>query len=166
MASVDRPQALSWVKRYAPFLVIVAFQLVLIAQGPTSTTTSVAPTDQVDKTASDTGTGAVAGTGEQATGTVAGGASLSSGGAAPTGATSAAKSATSGAQAAKSSAATVPGAGKAQATGAPQQVDPLGRPVTGDKSKCAPGGLVQDNISYAPVPCMPKFTGDNGGHTY
>jgi hypothetical protein len=45
-------------------------------------------------------------------------------------------------------------------------VDALGRPVDGDKSKCAPGGVLQENVASFSLPCIPKFTGDNGGATY
>src|SRR5205823_3825064 len=47
-----------------------------------------------------------------------------------------------------------------------QQVDGLGRPLTGDKGKCAPGGLLQENITFTSPPCMPAFAGANGGNTY
>ena len=55
-------------------------------------------------------------------------------------------------------------AGGTASTG--QRVDALGRPVDGDKSKCAPGGLLQENVTTFSLPCIPKFVGDNGGATY
>src|SRR5207302_4477676 len=61
-------------------------------------------------------------------------------------------------------------AGTGKSTGAAssqsQQVDGLGRPLTGDKGKCAPGGLLQENITFTAPPCMPAFAGANGGNTY
>lgn len=47
-----------------------------------------------------------------------------------------------------------------------QQLDALGRPLTGDKGKCAPGGLLQENVTRLAFPCTPKFAGDNGGATW
>jgi hypothetical protein len=35
-----------------------------------------------------------------------------------------------------------------------------------DRSKCAPGGLLQENVTFQSPPCMPKFVGNNGGATY
>jgi hypothetical protein len=57
-----------------------------------------------------------------------------------------------------------PGGGPAAPEG--QRVDGLGRPLDGDKSKCAPDGLLQENITSFSLPCMPAFVGDNGGTTY
>jgi hypothetical protein len=62
----------------------------------------------------------------------------------------------------------VPGAGETQVavTATGQKVDQLGRPLEGDKSKCAPGGLLQEAVTLQSPPCMPKFEGDNGGATH
>jgi hypothetical protein len=159
-------------QRYAPFLAIIAVQLLLLAlttNGSTKTTQVIG----ANGTASDglvTGSGdqAVAGGSTEAAGVGAGaGSGVSAGtstgavsnraggsaGAAPTG------GATAAARAAGASAS--PGA----AAGPAQQTDPLGRPLSGDKSKCAPGGLVQNSVEFIPPPCMPAFTGNNGGNT-
>src|SRR5439155_11676061 len=48
---------------------------------------------------------------------------------------------------------------------AAQSVDALGRPLSGDRARCAPGGQLQENISLSSPPCIPKFAGDNGGAT-
>src|SRR5439155_19550186 len=53
----------------------------------------------------------------------------------------------------------------AASTQAAQSVDTLGRPLTGDRAKCAPGAQLQENISLSSPPCIPKFVGDNGGAT-
>lgn len=38
--------------------------------------------------------------------------------------------------------------------------------LTGDKSKCAPDGKRQQDITLASPPCVAKFAGNNGGATY
>jgi hypothetical protein len=38
--------------------------------------------------------------------------------------------------------------------------------LSNDKSKCAPGGLIQENVTFQSPPCFGKFVGDNGGATY
>jgi hypothetical protein len=38
--------------------------------------------------------------------------------------------------------------------------------MPGDRSRCAPGGQVQDATTPTRIPCVPTFEGDNGGATY
>jgi hypothetical protein len=38
--------------------------------------------------------------------------------------------------------------------------------LSNDKTKCAPGGLIQENVTFQSPPCFGKFVGDNGGATY
>jgi hypothetical protein len=38
--------------------------------------------------------------------------------------------------------------------------------AAGDKSKCAKDGVRQQDVTLSSPPCVPKFTGDNGGDTY
>src|SRR5204863_5988578 len=47
-----------------------------------------------------------------------------------------------------------------------QRRDALGRPLEGDKGKCARGALLQETVTRHAPPCMPAFVGDNGGATY
>ena len=57
-----------------------------------------------------------------------------------------------------------PAAAGSSASG--QRVDALGRPLEGDKKRCARGGLLQEDVTSFSLPCTPAFTGDNGGATY
>ena len=43
---------------------------------------------------------------------------------------------------------------------------PGGAAAGGDRSKCAPDGVRQQSITTTSPPCVPRFTGDNGGATY
>jgi hypothetical protein len=144
------------VHRYAPFLVLLALLGVLMVLEP-----SKAPSEEAvaggGTVAAGGGTGAVGsdgvaldagtGTGDAATGTVDGGTSSAGGG-------------TTGGGGGGT------GTAAAGTTGSGQRVDALGRPLDGDKGKCAPGGLLQENVTSFSLPCIPKFTGDNGGATY
>ena len=38
--------------------------------------------------------------------------------------------------------------------------------MEGDRGKCKKEGLWQDDVLWHSIPCVPKFTGDNGGETY
>jgi hypothetical protein len=44
-------------------------------------------------------------------------------------------------------------------------VDAFGRPLEGDRTKCAKDGLLQQSVTRLSPPCIPKFTGDNGAAT-
>lgn len=59
-------------------------------------------------------------------------------------------------------AATAPGATADGATSAPSGAGGS----TGDRSKCAKDGQRQQDVTLTGPPCMPRFTGDNGGATY
>src|SRR4051794_2215673 len=157
--------------RYAPFLAIVALQLVLITMTPSSTkqTTTVAgnTTTGGAQTATDsaslepgpvsggTGGSAAASTGGTSQGATSPGAGAAGGGAAGAARSGTAAGAATGARTAAA----------ATATAAGQQLDALGRLLGGDKAKCAPGGLLQENVTMHSPPCMPRFEGDNGGAT-
>src|SRR3954466_15508074 len=152
-------------QRYAPFIAILAIQALLLWLTPGSSTTTVeGGTDQ------STGQG-VGGSGvEQPSGqdaaastAAAGSSSGSSAGAAASSGGTAARTGVT-AAGAKSQAATGNAAAASAAGGgaAGQAVDALGRPTSGDKAKCAAGGLLQESVTYTSPPCMPKFVGDNG----
>ena len=148
------------VKRYAPFLVIVAVQLVLVTIG--SGDEQVATAGDGSVSGFQTGSGA----GEfSASGGVGGDVGAGGVGDAGTGGGDGTVTGASGGGGAGGSDATGGGGGTA-ASGGSQPSDPLGRPLDGDRSKCAKGGLLQEDITLQSPPCMPKFTGDNGGATY
>jgi hypothetical protein len=128
----------SVLSRYAPFLALAALQLVLVtmSNNPSSST------------ALNTGTG---GNGALAAGPAGSGGSLTDT------AGVAGVDGTGAVGADGSTANSVPGA-----NGVANQATA----VANDRSKCAPGGLLQENVSFQSPPCMPKFVGDNGGATY
>jgi hypothetical protein len=142
------------VHRYAPFLLILGLLGVLMVLEP-----SRAPSSQDEAVA-----GVGAGTGD-GSGSVSGGTGDLSGGTGGdlSGGVTGGGSSTGGAG---SSTGTGGSGTAASSTSSGQRVDSLGRPVDGDKSKCAPGGLLQENVTTFSLPCMPKFVGDNGGATY
>lgn len=131
----------SVLNRYAPFLALAALQLFLVTMTDNPATTQ----------ALDTSAGAVAGANTGGLTSTDGGVTGGTG----VGGTGTAASGAGGVDGANT-AGTVAGAGGA--TG------PAG--LSNDKSKCAPGGLLQENISYQSPPCFGKFVGDNGGATY
>ena len=129
----------SVLSRYAPFLALAALQLFLVTvSDPTGSGTAVNAGGNGGVAA---GGGLVAGADgtviDPATGLPTGGA----GGAGTGGGANAGPGATGGAA--------------GQAAG-----------LSNDRSKCAPGGLLQENVTYQSPPCMPKFVGDNGGSTF
>lgn len=140
------------VNRYLPFIAIAALQLVLVVMQPSGAPTQIQgqgaiapgaagfPGQYVDGTA-----GAVAG-GDPAAVSVTGGVPGAAGAAQARGVAA--------------------GPAAAGAAAALPQVDQFGRPLSGDKSKCAPGGLLQQAVTRLSPPCIPKFVGDNGGATY
>jgi hypothetical protein len=140
--------------RYLPFLGIAILQLLLVMFQPSAV---VAP-------GSFTARGGASGAAGYAPDVAAGQESASGLGQStqglPAGATAA--SAPAGGRAAAGAAAGGAGAGPQAAA---QQFDAFGRPLSGDKSRCAPGGLIQQMVTRRQVPCMPKFVGDNGGST-
>ena len=150
------------VKRYAPVLALAALVLVVQTISPSSSNT--ATTAGGTSTAGSLVSGGRSGGTGGGTSTV-GASDLGSGGA--IGAASGATGADTGGTAAGSSTGsggTGP-AGTVHSNGS-QQVDALGRPVTGDRSHCAPGGVLQDNATFTPAPCIPTLEGSNGGPTY
>ncbi|MEY2425610.1 MAG: hypothetical protein QOI61_1182 [Actinomycetota bacterium] len=128
----------SVLNRYAPFLALAALQLLLVTMSdPATTNTALNAGATNGATNGSLVAGAAAG---GALGTAAdgtvGGGVVGSGGGANN---------------------TVPGA-----TGVANQATA----VANDRSKCAPGGLLQEAVSFQSPPCMPKFVGDNGGATF
>ena len=159
--------AKSLATRYAPFIAIAALQLVLVTVNSkgTSTVKTTANTGEVQQSPTASGP---AQTGELTpSGSNESAQAIPTGGIASTGGGGGAAAATSGAKATSTQAATAQaGVATAKAAAqAAQSVDTLGRPTSGDKSKCAPGGLLQENVTSQAPPCMPKFEGDNGGAT-
>jgi hypothetical protein len=155
----------STVKRYAPVLALVA--LVLVVQ-------TISPANSNTAAGGGGGTGLQAGAGSTggrtgAGGTAAGGGTLNQADLA-SGATAGGLGAASGADGATTGVGPG-GAGGAQpgavaGSNGSQQLDSLGRPLTGDRGHCAPGGVLQDNATFTPAPCIPALVGSNGGATY
>jgi hypothetical protein len=148
----------SVLNRYAPFLALAGLQLLLVtmtpAPAPTGTASSMTGAGGV---VTETGVAlddVAAGAGDNAAVGAADGAAV--GGSAPVGAGGGGGAVPAGASA---------GAGPGGGGAATQRA--AAAPAGGDKSKCAPGGLLQENVTLQSPPCMPKFVGeDNGGTTY
>ena len=137
------------VHRYAPFLAIVAMLGLLMVLEPEDRTTAASG----DLTAGAGATvGAVDGAGGIAS-TGGGGADVANGNGAGTGAAAATATGSGGGGAAAG------GAAAAGRTATGQPVDALGRPTEGDRCKCAPGGLLQENVTSYSLPCIPSFDG-------
>ena len=153
-------------RRYTPFILLVAAQAALLAIGPTGGggAASVA-TDPLAPAAASNGSGA----GFGVTSTDGGAAPQSAGGTTPGGGGQAAGRAAAGggegSAAAGAVADTAAGRGRDPAEPGPW---PWTHPwdLEGDRSKCKKGGLWQDDILWHSIPCVPAFTGDNGGATY
>ena len=149
-------------QRYAPVLALAALVLVLQTVSPSGTNT-------VGSLASGGGGVAAAG---RVGGSGGGGASAAANGTSALGNTGGLASPASaggagGGGSAAGASSSASGASQAVSTGASgQQLDALGRPVTGDRSHCAPGGQLQDNVTFTPAPCIPALLGPNGGATY
>jgi hypothetical protein len=132
----------SVLSRYAPFLALAALQLLLVSMsdpmtsGTALTTGGTGGAGNGGLAAGAANGGAVGPAGVDGAGVVDGSGAVSTGGGANN---------------------TVPGA-----TGVANQATA----VANDRSKCAPGGLLQENVSWQSPPCMPKFVGDNGGNTF
>lgn len=137
----------SVLSRYAPFIALAALQLFLVTvSDPTPVTTAV-----------NAGAGNVATNGSLAAGAPGGGTVATvldgNGNVVP--------------------AATGTGTGSGPATGGTANTAPgatganaLAAGYSTDKTKCAPGGLLQENVTLQSPPCLPKFIGDNGGATF
>jgi hypothetical protein len=130
----------SVLSRYAPFLALAALQLLLVTMSNSPSSTTALNTGGVGN-----GNGALAaGSAGDGSGFAADGSGLVS---------------TDGGTGVST------GGGTAN-TGGAAGVGGQGAAVGTDRSKCAPGGLLQENVSFQSPPCMPKFVGDNGGATY
>lgn len=147
--------------RYAPFLALAGLQLLLVTMTPPPVQPGTAALSTGVGTVTDTGAvavdpGAVATEGttvegvDPATGAAAAGSGGGGGGVATPGAPTAGGA---------GGGASAPTAGGPAAQG-------TATAVAGDRSKCAPGGLLQENVTLQSPPCMAKFVGDNGGSTY
>ena len=166
-------------QRYAPFLAVVALIGLLMV---------VAPQDGTDEGAAGVGGGDEVTAGDQLDGSGDGGGDTDVGseigestgdggtGGVRTGDVGASGAGTSGGGTRTGSGGSGSGGGGGGATGSGdgreatstsgQRVDGLGRPIEGDKSKCAPGGLLQESVTSFSLPCIPRFEGDNGGGTH
>lgn len=136
-------------RRYSPFLVVLAVQLLLIGMLPSrgrvadplagldtsshGSAGSFGPTDATGVDGAGGTDAAATATGQAGTGPTAGAASRTGPGAAGTSAS----------------------AGGSNTPGA----------AGGDRSHCTPDGFQQGVTSFS-APCVPKFVGDNGGATY
>ncbi len=58
------------------------------------------------------------------------------------------------------------GGGSTGTTGAPADRGTSAVGVKADRSKCAADGVRQQDVTLSSPPCVPRFTGDNGGATY
>ena len=138
-------------RRYAPLAAVVAVQLLIIALAP-----STALKSRVSTSGRRLAAGQVAG------GDVAAG----DNGAAATGADTGAPGAAGGGAAGGTGAAGAGGSAAAGGAGGAAGALPAGASATGDTSHCVGKRQFDPAIdAYAP-PCVPKFTGDNGGATY
>ena len=136
------------VHRYLPFLFIAALQL--------ATLTVV----DAKGTGDASGVAAVGSGPSPDTGVASGGSAPTAGSIDPvTGATVPGTSGAAGSPSASGDAAAGPAAGNGVAGAASATTG-------GDRSKCAPGGILQQDITDYSPPCVPRFTGDNGGSTY
>lgn len=138
-------------RRYAPLAAVVAVQLLIIALAP-----STALKSRVSTSGRRLAAGQVAG------GDVAAG---DNGAAAATGADTGAAGAAGGGAAAATGAAAAGGSAAAGGAGGAAGALPPGVSAKGDTSHCVGKRQFDPAIdAYAP-PCVPKFTGDNGGAT-
>ncbi len=166
----------SWAQLYAPFLVLVVVQALLIAVAPSrgpqgqnltalggpAASGAFAPGDAATTEDGSTDPGAVdAGAVD---GTTSAGGTTSSGGGTRSGATAGAKTTVGGAAATTGGAAggaagPTPGAAAGGGTAAAAAGG-------GDTSHCKNGRQVDIGLINNVAPCKAKFTGDNGGATY
>ena len=131
-------------RRYAPFLILAAVQVLLVAVvpstgGPAGNASSVSAgpgADGNDQTVDASGQPVGDGSGTTGPDGTAGGGNGNGGG--PGGGGGG------------------PGGGGGKAKGK----------LTTDKSKCAKNGLVQQDVTITSPPCVPRWSGDNGGATY
>ena len=148
--------------RYAPFLALVAVQLVLVGVAPSvgrSSATSGAPAPlALGQDGSVVGApGGAPGAGTPVTGGGSGPAAAGPAGTAPSTAAGGAAGAPAG----------TAGGGQVAGSTAPGAVPRGAAAATGtDRSRCAKGGRLQQAVTQQSVPCAPRFTGDNGGATY
>jgi hypothetical protein len=191
----------STLRRYAPFLVVAAVQVLLVAvvpsRGPDTSSggfaTGGADASQFggdvgfDEGASSSlenvGTGTAGDPGAVAGGAIpSGDAAPIAGAEAPTGAAAPAGgadgsgggggAAPAGGGATQPAPASIKGLGQGGVADGVNPSSPGKWPwshpwlIEGDRSTCAPGGQLQDNILTTAPPCVPKFTGNNGGGTY
>jgi hypothetical protein len=145
---------------YAPFLILSLTLALLVVVLPSKSPSSSAAKQLIG----GAGSQALAGNDTSVNGSgLAGGDAGATVGAAGGGA--------GGAGAAKSAAGGATGAAGGAISGLdPKQPGPWpwthSASLTGDRSKCAPGGQIQDITASTHIPCVPKLAGDNGGATY
>jgi hypothetical protein len=157
-------------KRYTPFILLVAAQAVLLAIGPTSAENDEPVATQTLAPAAGSAAAGATSFGDGA------GAGTSAAAATPSGATAGSPGDTSsgGAAASSASGGSTPVSAVADAAGGlgRDPAEPGPWPWThpwdmqGDRSKCKKDGLWQDDILWHSIPCVPIFTGNNGGATH
>lgn len=174
-------------RRWAPLMAVVAVQVLLVAVVPSrgavtggadallggaapfgSSSTGVALDAAGQPVAVDPVTGAPLATGAASSGGAAGSGAP---GAPSTGAAGAAGSTDAGASGGAAGAPVAggaPGTTAGGAAGAPVAAGAPGTRTAGpaDRSKCAADGKRQQDVTVSSPPCVPRFTGDNGGATY
>src|SRR5438874_413324 len=139
--------------RLAPLLVIALLQVVIVTRPAHKARVKTTNAAGAPSASSDATGAAVAG--EPGGSTSAGPGGSAAAAAAGTGSTGAAATGAPAAGATRAAAGATAGAAATNAaTGAAQAVDALGRPTSGDKSRCAPGALVQENVTRYPLPCI------------
>src|SRR5579884_1009108 len=147
-------------QRYAPVLALAALVLALQTVSPSSSNTAAGGgtasggVSAGGRSGGGSG-GQVAGSQSAAVGSSGAAANTASGGIA-------AAASVTGSGGGTTSSASGPSAASTGVGG--QQLDSLGRPLTGDTSHCA--GPLQDNVTFTPAPCIPVLAGPNGGPTY
>ncbi len=149
-------------KRYAPFLAVVAVQLLLVGVAPsvgraTSSNEALAPLP-LDGGSGQGLPGTVAPDGTVVPGAVGSDGAVAPGGAGAPG-TPGAPGSVPGAPGSSTGPGAVPGGPAAPGTAA---VPPAGS----DVSRCAKGGKLQQTVTTQSPACRAAFTGDNGGATY
>ena len=163
-------------KRYTPFILLVLAQAVLLALGPTS---GGGGSDSVNADAFSNGQASAPGATGSGIGSSGGfDGSGGSGGATSAGSSAGGSDAAGGSNAAGGSA----GGGGQGSTAVSAVADAAGGrgrdasesgpwpwthpwEMPGDRSKCKKDGKWQDDVLWHSIPCVPIFTGDNGGAT-
>lgn len=158
--------------RYLPFALILAMQGLVVLLVPSTGHPGRGSANVAQGTSSYTGTGAVGG--GAGTGTAAGRVGAGTVSTAPSTRAGVSSSAPASPASGASRVGSSPG-GPVAPAGVAAGVDPnaagawpwtMPWTLSGDRSHCAKGGKLQENITLVAPPCVPAFTGNNGGSTY